>query len=134
MVEIFVLSCVTALVLFFGFLGFRVFKTVRKLRSPANLSPSPGGLKPDDKMLRTAAKMGGISVQEARRRLGVAEPSPTITATPVVPDTRSPGSAPVYAGSSPRPTGKGRSSNAKARKRRKAANRSRAINRNKRKK
>lgn len=128
MAEIFMWSCVTALVLFFGFLGFRVFKTVRKLRSPTNLSPSSSGLKPDDKMLRTAAKMGGISVQEARRRLGAPEPSPVVAAT------RSPGSASVYAASTPRPTRGGRSRNAKARKRRKAANRSRAINRNKRKK
>jgi len=134
MAEIFMWSCVTALVLFFGFLGFRVFKTVRKLRSPANLSPSSSGLKPDDKMLRTAAKMGGISVQEARRRLGVPEPSPVAPAAPVVEDTRSSGSASVYAASAPRPSGRGRSRDAKARKRRKAANRSRAINRNKRKK
>lgn len=83
MFTIVIFSAVGLLVLFTGFLAYRVVRTVRKLRTPPSETPGGTGLEPSEKTLALAAKMGGISVSEAKRRLGVLESADDATVAKV---------------------------------------------------
>lgn len=131
MVQIAVFSAIGLFVLFIGFLVYRALRTVKKLRNPSSGSTNLEGIAPDEKTLALAAKMGGISVAEARRRLGVLETadSETVDKVSKALGNVSPATDVTYGGPSRK-----YSKDSRAKKKRKAANKSRALNRSKRKK
>ena len=74
MVTIFVTSLIGFLVLFLAFLAYRVTKSVRSLRKgESTLNSNSISAGSNEKTIALAAKMSGISTDEARRRLGALE-------------------------------------------------------------
>ncbi len=122
-------------VLFAGFLLYKAFRTVKKLRSPANDLTKSSKISPDEKTLALAAKMGGISVDEARRRLGVLENADSSTTKKVSKALESVSSGGSYASSkTPQAVqafSKKYVKDPKKKKKRKIASKSRAVNRKK---
>ena len=138
MVQIAVFSVIALFVLFFGFLLYRALRTVKKLRNPSSGPTGSAMLMPDEKTLAIAAKMGGISVAEARSRLGALESADSKTVEKVSKALGNVSSGDNSSFTATRKASQASSRNyakdSKTKKKRKAANKSRAINRNKRNK
>lgn len=134
MVQITVFSVIGIFVLFFGFLLYRALRTVKKLRTSSSGSTGSTTLMPDEKTLAIAAKIGGISLPEARRRLGALESADSKTVEKVSKALGDVSSGDKSSQAFSRKYGKDPKTKTKRKKKRKAANKSRAINRNKRKK
>lgn len=141
MLKIAIFSAVGLLVLFTGFLAYRVIRTVRKLRTPLSTTPGGTGLEPSEKTLALAAKMGGISISEARRRLGVLDTADAATVQKVSKTLKAASSTGAQRTGVTKTDGipvsevrrrqEAKGTASKKKKARKTANRSRANNRNK---
>jgi hypothetical protein len=74
MVTTFITFLIGFLVLFVAFLAYRVTKSVRSLRKgESSLNANSMSAGSNEKTIALAAKMSGISTDEARRRLGALE-------------------------------------------------------------
>ena len=135
MIQSVVFFIIGLFVLFAGFLLYRAFRTVKKLRSPSSDLTKSSKLSPDEKTLALAAKMGGISVDEARRRLGVLENADSSTTKKVAKALESVSSGGNFASSETLQAGQAFSKkyvkDPKKKKKRKTASKSRAVNRKK---